>query len=58
MSARIIAVRLTEAQYRALASAVAERSLSLEEQERGSDRGTLGRAWTALAAGWRKGRRA
>lgn len=57
MSARTIQVTLTEAQYRALAAAVAERALALEEQERPNDVGTLNRAWDAAVDGWRRGRR-
>jgi hypothetical protein len=47
-----LTVTLTGAQYTARADAVAERGLSLEDQERWREVGVLDRAWDNLQDAW------
>lgn len=55
-NARTITVTLTAAQYSALAGAVAEREVSLEDQagdrRATTERATLNRAWDRLRDAW------
>lgn len=51
-SARKITLTLTQLQYEAIAAAVGEHEMTLEDQKNWRDRAVLVRAWNKIRSAW------